>query len=115
LLKFPLRLYCKQSQLFYLQKILLFSKKIYFNNKNYDICDNYDQLAYNTGRSFFILRAKQQIRDCFLGQMIADVVNMVIAEDRPDRKSILYNRKGHKAIQIKRVSRAKIPYNKTKK
>lgn len=41
-------------------------------------------------------------------------MGLIISEKGLDRKNILYNRKGHKSIQIKRVRKLKIKFNREK-
>ena len=39
--------------------------------------------------------------------MIANSIGLVVGEQGIDRRNLVYNRRGHKQIQIKRVSKTK--------
>ena len=41
-------------------------------------------------------------------------MGLIIGEKGQDRRHILYNKKGHRGIQIKRVRKPSIPYNKNR-
>ena len=69
--------------------------------------DNFEKIVYKSSKSYYILRSKN--RECrpFLFDMVVNSMKMVLIEKNVDRRSVLYNRKGHKGIQIKRVIKAK--------
>ena len=107
-------LYFKESQFYLLEKIFLFAKKTFFNRKEYDLCDNFDNLVKKGKKSFYIIREKKGYSETMLMQMLKMSMGLIVCEKGLDRRSVLYNKKGHKKIQIKRVRKIKINYNEEK-
>ena len=102
----PMHLYFLDSQAFLLEKILLYAKKLFFNRKAFDILDYFDQLVVKVKKSYYIYRKREREEvDAFLMDMVRNSMGLILGEKGSDRRSLLYNRQGHKWIQIKRVRR----------
>ena len=50
-----------------------------------------------------------------LHSMIKMSMGMVLSEKGVDRKHLLYNRKGHRSIQIRRVRKQRVKFDESKK
>jgi hypothetical protein len=51
-------LYFLSSQLARLEKVLLYARKLLFNQKDYDLCDNFDRLVCRGQSSYFVFRQR---------------------------------------------------------
>jgi hypothetical protein len=101
-----MRLYFLESQAHFLEKLFLYAKKLFFNRKAFDILDNFDQLVVRAKKSYYIYRKRERDEaDTVLMDMVRNSMGLILAEKGMDRRSFLYNRQGHKWIQIKRVKR----------
>ena len=52
-------LYFRYSELFLLEKIFLYAKKLFFSQKEYDLCDNFDQLVHKGKKTYYIHRSNR--------------------------------------------------------
>lgn len=55
-------LYFRQSQDDIVNKLLLYARKLFFNQKDYDICDNFNKLVVRK-KSYYIFRFNYAIRN----------------------------------------------------
>ena len=47
-------IYFKYNNIHLLEKCFLYAKRLLFNEKNYDLCDNFDSLIKSSGKSYYI-------------------------------------------------------------
>ena len=85
-----------------------------FSRKEYDLLDNFEKIVYRSSTSYHILRSKSKNYDSFLLNMVANSMRFVLIRKDVDKRSVLYNRKGHKGIQIKRVVSSKLKIDRQK-
>lgn len=108
----PMRLYFLESQAYFLEKLFLYAKKQFFNAKEFDILDHFDELVVKSKRSYYIYRKKDgPPGETTLLEMVRNSMGLVVGERGVDKRSVLYNRQGHKRIQIKRVKRPMEKYD----
>lgn len=87
----------------------MYVRKLLFSRKDYDLCDNFPKLVVQTKKNYYILRkAPVAQQRSMLSDMIRLGMGLVLVEEGLDRRHLLYNRKGHKKIQIKRVTEPKL-------
>lgn len=65
-------------------------------------------------RSFYIFRRKKGDAEAMIMDMIKFSMGLVLREKNIDRQHVLYNRRGHKSVQIKRVKKEKLVLDKNK-
>jgi hypothetical protein len=74
--------------------------------------DNFDQLVLRGKKTYYIYRKRPgELPDSLLLEMVRNSMALVVGERGVDKRSALYNRQGHKWIQIKRVKRTPLQFD----
>lgn len=94
--------------------MFLYAKKLFFNKKAFDILDNFEKLVVKAKKTYYIYRSQEKERDSILMDLVANSMGLVLGEKGLDRRSYLYNRQGHKRIQIKKIKKMSEKYDKEK-
>lgn len=87
----------------------LYAKKLFFKEKDYDLCDDFNNLFKESGRKFFIYRKNDYYQNeaSWLLNSIHETKGYVLSQVGVDRKHLLYTKKGHRQIGIKSTKKMK--------
>ena len=93
-----------------LSKVCLFAKRLFFQEKDYDLCDDFNSLFRESSKKFTILRKNQYKNDenSWILNTIHETKGYVLREQGIDRRHFLYSRTGHKMIKIKSLAKYKL-------
>lgn len=100
-------MYFKESEADVLEKVCLFAKKLFFKQKDYDLCDEFGHLFCETSRKFYIFREqKGKIEGkVWLRDSIRGTGGLVLTQVGVNRFHVLYTKKGHKQMGVKSSSK----------
>jgi putative ribosome biogenesis GTPase RsgA len=75
----PLKLYFLESQSYFIEKLFLYSKKLFFNRKDFDILDNFDRLVVKSKRTYYIYRRRQkEPAESVLMDMVRNSMGLIV-------------------------------------
>jgi hypothetical protein len=76
------------------------------------VLDRFDELVARSKKSHYIYRRRERGQaGTALMDMVRNAMGLVVGERGVDKRSVLYNRQGHKWIQIKRLNRTAPGYD----